>query len=62
MKTIQFKLTFVLLLFSLVIISCVEDDEFDLPGDVEIQDPDIGDGDVVSINSIIGIIEQNDEN
>jgi len=60
MKTIQFKLTFLLLLFSLVITSCVEDDEFDLPNDIVVQDPDIGDGAIVSINSILGIIEQND--
>jgi len=60
MKTIQFKLTFLLLLFGLVVTSCVEDDEFDLPNDIEIQDPDIGDGAIVSINSILGIIEQND--
>ena len=60
MKTIQFKLTLFLVLFGLCITSCVEDDEFDLPNTVIVQNPDIGDGQIVSINSIIGTIEQND--
>ena len=59
MKTIQFKLTFLFILsLGLVMTSCVEDDDFDIP-DANVTDPEI-DGEVVTISSILGIIEQND--
>jgi len=59
MKTIQLKLTFLLIFsFGLFMTSCVEDDEFGIP-DVNASEPEI-DGDVVTIGSILGTIEQND--
>ncbi len=61
MKTIQFKLAFLVLLFGIVITSCVEDDEFDIPNTVNVQDPIFGENDtIITINSILGTIEQND--
>lgn len=60
MKTIQFKLTF-LIIFALgfTMTSCVEDDDFDIPDEViNIPEPEI-DGDIVTIGAINGIIEQN---
>ncbi len=59
MKTIQIKLTFLIILaLGLSITSCVEDDDFDIPNTV-INEPEI-DGDIVQISAIQGIIEQND--
>jgi len=58
MKTISFKLTLLLILaLGLMTTSCVEDDDFDIP-DVTVTDPEI-DGEVVTINSILGLIQQN---
>ncbi|RRO24333.1 DUF5689 domain-containing protein [Flavobacteriaceae bacterium 14752] len=58
MKTISFKLTFLLILaLGLITTSCVEDDDFAIP-DVTVTDPEI-DGELVSISSILGTIEQN---
>jgi hypothetical protein len=60
MKTIQFKLTFLVLLFGFVFTSCVEDDEFDIPNTVNVQDPVFGENDqIITINAILGTIEQN---
>jgi len=61
MKTIQFKLTFLIILaIGFTVSSCVEDDDFDIPGEVEnIPDPQV-DGDIVTIGAINGIIDQND--
>lgn len=59
MRTIQFKLTFLLILaLGLTLTSCVEDDDFDIP-DVNVTDPEIN-GDIVTIGSILGVIAQND--
>lgn len=59
MKTISFKLTFLLILaLGSTMISCVEDDDFDIP-EVSTTDPEI-DGEVVTIGSVLGIIEQNE--
>lgn len=59
MKTISFKLTFLLILaLGLITTSCVEDDDFDIPN-ATVTDPEI-DGEIVTISSILGIIEQND--
>jgi hypothetical protein len=59
MKTIQIKLSFLIILaLGLSITSCVEDDDFDIPN-INITEPEI-DGDIVQISAIQGIIEQND--
>jgi len=59
MKTIQFKLTFIIMLsLGLLVTSCVNDDDFETP-DVTVPEPDI-DGEIVTINSILGIIAQNE--
>lgn len=59
MKAIHFKLTFLFILaLGLTLTSCVEDDDFDIPN-ANATDPEI-DGEIVSIGSIVGIIEQND--
>ncbi|QTY26594.1 DUF5689 domain-containing protein [Flavobacterium sp. CS20] len=58
MKTISFKLTFLFILaLGLMTTSCVEDDDFDIP-DVTVTDPEI-DGELVTIGSILGTIQQN---
>jgi hypothetical protein len=60
MKTIQFKLTFLLILaLGLTLNSCVEDDEFEIP-DVNAVDPNIPEDNIVEIGSILGTIAQND--
>ena len=60
MKTIQFKLTFLLILaLGLTLNSCVEDDEFEIP-DVNAVDPNIPEEKIVEIGSILGTIAQND--
>lgn len=62
MKTIQFKLTFlILLLAGLTMTSCVEDDDFDIPNLV-IEEPNIPVNQIVTINAILGEIEQNRDN
>lgn len=59
MKTIQFKLTFIIILsIGFLLSSCVNDDDFEIP-DVTVSEPNI-DGEVVSINSMLGIIAQNE--
>ncbi len=59
MKTIQFKLRFLIILaIGFTLTSCVEDDDFETP-DVTVSEPEI-DGEVVTINSIAGIITQNE--
>lgn len=59
MKTIQFKLTLIIILsVGFLVSSCVNDDDFETP-DVTVTEPNI-DGEIVSINSMLGIIEQNE--
>ncbi len=62
MKTIQIKITLlVLFAFGFMLTSCVNDDDFETP-DVTVTEPNIGDGTVVGISSVLGILEQNDNN
>jgi hypothetical protein len=59
MKTIQFKLTFILILtVGLFTTSCVNDDDFETP-DLNVTEPHI-DGEIVTISSILGTISQNE--
>ena len=61
MKTFQFKLTFlILLVFGCMVTSCVEDDDFETP-DLTVTEPDIGNGSIVTINSVLNSIENNRE-
>jgi hypothetical protein len=58
MKTIQFKLTFIIMLsIGFLVTSCVNDDDFETP-DLNVTTPDIGNGEIVTINSILGVIQQ----
>jgi hypothetical protein len=60
MKTIQFKLTFILILsIGLLVTSCIDDDDFETP-DLNVTEPVI-DGEIIDISSVLNIIEQNRE-
>lgn len=60
MKTIQIKLTLIILFaFGFMVTSCVNDDDFETP-DLTVTEPNIGDGEIVSISSVLGALEQND--
>jgi len=61
MKAIQFNLTLLVLLFiGLSMTSCVNDDDFETP-DLNVTEPDLGDGEIVSISSILGELAQSEE-
>jgi hypothetical protein len=61
MKTIQIKLTLIFLLsIGFLVTSCVNDDDFETP-DLNVTEPDIGDGEIISISSVLNTIEQNRE-
>ena len=61
MKTIQFKLTLLIMIaLGFTMTSCVEDDDFEIPDVISNPpEPEI-DGNIVTIGAIQGIIEQND--
>jgi len=61
MKSIQFNSIVYLVLSALILTTaCVEDDNFDLPNIINVE-PNIGDGHIIDIDAVIGMLNQSGE-